>query len=80
MAANGLRVLGFAFRKWPQVPTILSPEDNECQLTFLGLVGLIDPPREEVRNAVTLCQTAGITPVMITGDHPATARAIAIRL
>lgn len=80
MAANGLRVLGFAFRKWPQVPLILSPENIECQLTFLGLVGLIDPPREEVRNAVALCKTAGIRPVMITGDHPATARAIAIRL
>ena len=80
MAANGLRVLGFAFRKWPHMPAGPSPENSECQLTFLGLVGLIDPPREEARNAVALCQTAGITPVMITGDHPATARAIAIRL
>jgi len=80
MAANGLRVLGLAFREWPQMPTGLSPDTSECQLTFLGLVGLLDPPREEVRNAVALCKTAGITPVMITGDHPATARAIAIRL
>ncbi|MEX2490535.1 MAG: calcium-translocating P-type ATPase, PMCA-type [Nitrospirales bacterium] len=80
MAANGLRVLGLAFREWSHMPAVLSPETSECQLTFLGLVGLIDPPREEVRNAVALCQTAGITPVMITGDHPATARAIAIRL
>ena len=80
MATNGLRVLGFAFRKWPEMPPGLSPESIECQLTFLGLVGLIDPPREEVLNAVALCKTAGITPVMITGDHPATARAIAVRL
>jgi Ca2+-transporting ATPase len=80
MAANGLRVLGLAFRKWPQMPPVLSPHASECRLTFLGLVGLIDPPREEVRNAVALCQTAGITPVMITGDHPSTARAIALRL
>jgi len=80
MAFNGLRVLGLAFRKWPDMPPVLSPENNECQLTFLGLVGLIDPPREEVRNAVALCKTAGIIPVMITGDHPATARAIAVRL
>ena len=80
MAANGLRVLGLAFRKWPHMPTVLTPENSECQLTFLGLVGLIDPPRAEVRDAVALCQTAGITPVMITGDHPATARAIAVRL
>ena len=80
MAGNGLRVLGFAFRKWPQMPTGPSPENSECQLTFLGLVGLIDPPREEVSNAVARCKTAGIIPVMITGDHPATARAIAARL
>jgi Ca2+-transporting ATPase len=80
MAANGLRVLGFAFREWSHMPAVLSPESSECQLTFLGLVGLLDPPREEARNAVALCKTAGITPVMITGDHPATARAIAIRL
>jgi len=80
MAANGLRVLGLAFREWPQMPTVLSPENSECQLTFLGLVGLLDPPRKEVWDAVALCKTAGITPVMITGDHPATARAIAIRL
>lgn len=80
MAGNGLRVLGLAFREWPQMPTVLSPESSECQLTFLGLVGLIDPPREEAWNAVALCKTAGIIPVMITGDHPATARAIAVRL
>ena len=80
MAAHGLRVLGVAVREWSQMPETLSADSCERQLTFLGLVGLIDPPREEVRDAVARCQTAGITPVMITGDHPATARAIAIRL
>jgi len=52
----------------------------EQDLTFLGLVGLMDPPREEAADAVDECRTAGIVPVMITGDHPATARAIAARL
>jgi Ca2+-transporting ATPase len=80
MATNGLRVLAIAFRAWPQLPTDLSAETVEHNLTFLGLVGLLDPPREEAPDAVMLCQSAGITPVMITGDHPATARAIAIRL
>lgn len=80
MAADGLRVLAAAFRIWPELPTDLSPDTVESGLTFLGLVGLMDPPREEARDAVTLCKSAGITPVMITGDHPATARAIATRL
>lgn len=80
MAANGLRVLAVAFRQWPAVPSELLAEQVERGLTFLGLVGLLDPPRPEVQEAVKLCQAAGITPVMITGDHPATARAIAARL
>lgn len=80
MAANGLRVLAVAFRRWPELPDDLAPNRAERDLTFLGLVGLLDPPRPEAREAVTLCQSAGITPVMITGDHPATARAIANRL
>lgn len=80
MAAEGLRVLAVAYRIWPEQPAELTPEHVERGLTFLGLVGLMDPPREEAKAAVALCKSAGITPVMITGDHPATARAIALRL
>lgn len=80
MAADGLRVLAVAYRTWPDLPAELTPDAVERGLTFLGLVGLMDPPREEAREAVALCKSAGITPVMITGDHPATARAIALRL
>ncbi len=74
MASNGMRVLGVAYR------TIDGPEHNEhaeSDLTLLGLVGIIDPPRPEVRDAVGLCTTAGVRTVMITGDHPLTAKAIA---
>jgi Ca2+-transporting ATPase len=80
MAADGLRVLAVAYRTWPDLPAVLTPYTVERRLTFLGLVGLMDPPRKEAREAVALCKSAGITPVMITGDHPATARAIALRL
>jgi Ca2+-transporting ATPase len=80
MAAEGLRVLAVAMRRWPALPEPLEAENIETRLTFVGLVGLMDPPRAEAREAVRLCRTAGITPVMITGDHPATARAIAARL
>lgn len=80
MAAEGLRVLAVAYRTWPDLPAALTSDSVERGLTFLGLVGLMDPPREEAREAVALCKSAGITPVMITGDHPATARAIALRL
>jgi Ca2+-transporting ATPase len=80
MAADGLRVLAFATRALPAIPATLDPERIENDLTFLGLVGLLDPPRPEAAQAVRLCRDAGITPVMITGDHPATARAIASRL
>lgn len=80
MAANGLRVLAFAYRHWSALPDSEQPAVLECDLVFLGLVGLIDPPRSEAKEAVSLCKSAGITPVMITGDHPATARAIAFQL
>ena len=80
MAADGLRVLAVAVRRWATLPDPLEAENIEVRLTFVGLVGLMDPPRAEAREAVRLCRTAGITPVMITGDHPATARAIAARL
>lgn len=80
MAANGLRVLAFAYRCWAALPDGEQPDELECDLVFLGFVGLIDPPRSEAKQAVSLCKSAGITPVMITGDHPATARAIAYQL
>jgi len=80
MAAEGLRVLALACRIFPERPITLSAEAIETGLCFLGLVGLMDPPRPEAKRAVELCKSAGITPVMITGDHPATARAIALRL
>ncbi len=80
MAADGLRVLALAYRAWTEVPSNERPEEIECGLTLLGLVGLEDPPRPEAEQAVRLCRSAGIVPVLVTGDHPATARAIAARL
>jgi Ca2+-transporting ATPase len=78
MAESGLRVLAFALRRLPSLPVRL--EDAEERLTFAGIAGLLDPPRAEVERAVAMCQSAGIRVVMITGDHPATARAVAARL
>ncbi|TCV84098.1 calcium-translocating P-type ATPase, PMCA-type [Sulfurirhabdus autotrophica] len=80
MAADGLRVLAVAYRIWPELPSVDQAEEIESNLVLLGLIGMMDPPRHEAKEAVTMCQTAGIVPVMITGDHPATARAIATRL
>jgi P-type Ca2+ transporter type 2C len=83
MAADGLRVLAIATRDCgdADVERLADrPEATETDLTLLGLVGLIDPPRAEAAQAVAECKAAGIVPVMITGDHPATATAIARRL
>ena len=80
LAAEGYRVLAYATRTLPGLAEPPDPRTVEQELGFLGLVGLIDPPRAEAHAAVELCRTAGITPVMITGDHPGTARAIALRL
>ena len=80
MAREGLRVLAVAMRDWEALPSEISPESVETELTILALVGMLDPPREEVAEAVAQCATAGIIPVMITGDHPATAEEIAKRI
>jgi Ca2+-transporting ATPase len=77
LADSGHRMLAFAFKMLEELPEELMPEDLENNLHFLGLAAMIDPPREEARAAVALCRSAGIRPVMITGDHPATAAAIA---
>ncbi len=80
LAAQGYRVLACACRRWERVPETIDATTVEQQLSFLGLVALLDPPRAEAAAAVQECRQAGITPVMITGDHPATALAIASRL
>lgn len=80
MAARGLRVLALAMRRWSYLPDRLESDEVESNLIFLGLAGMMDPPREEAAEAVAQCRNAGITPVMITGDHPLTARIIARRL
>ncbi len=77
MAANGIRVLAFAFRILDEIPQPFDYSEIEKEMKFLGLVGMIDPPREEVKESIKDCKTAGINPVMITGDHPQTAAAIA---
>lgn len=79
MAMNGMRVLGVAFKVMEEVPETSEPA-LERGLTFLGLVGMIDPPRAEVKAAIATCKAAGIRPIMITGDHPLTARFIAYDL
>jgi Ca2+-transporting ATPase len=80
MTAQALRVLALAEREEAALPTPFLPRTAEQGLTFLGLVGLADPPRPEARGAVAACHRAGIRPMMITGDHPATAAAIARQL
>ncbi len=79
-AANGLRVLAFGARIIDTLPKNISDNSLEQNFVFAGLAGLIDPAREEVKAAIQDCLTAGIKPVMITGDHPATAEAIAKQL
>jgi Ca2+-transporting ATPase len=80
MARDGQRVLGVAFRPLPALPEKADETALERDLTFIGLVGMIDPPRPEVKDAVRTCQAAGIRPLMITGDHPLTAQYIAAEL
>jgi Ca2+-transporting ATPase len=80
MAAGGLRVIAFGERRLATLPDEVTPDSLETGLSFLGLVGLRDPPREEARESIDQCRAAGIVPVMITGDHPVTALAIAREL
>ncbi len=81
LAAKGMRVLGVAFRPLDENESANSNvESVEQQLIFLGMLGMIDPPRPEVAEAVARCRTAGVRPLMITGDHPLTAKHIAQQL
>ena len=80
MAARALRVLGVAYKDVAFLPRELNTDTLERGLIFVGLLGMIDPPRKEVRAAVERCRAAGVKPVMITGDHKVTASAIARQL
>lgn len=77
MAEKGMRVLAFAVKKIPFSPENLIASEMETDLTFIGLVGLMDPPRKSAKKAVNECKKAGIIPVMVTGDHLLTAKYIA---
>jgi Ca2+-transporting ATPase len=77
MADEALRVLAIAYLDIPSLPSKIDSENIEKNLIFIGLIGMIDPPREGVKEAVTTCKKAGIKTVMITGDHIITAKAIA---
>ncbi len=80
MADRALRVLASSMRIWNELPEDTSPENLERELCFVGLTGMIDPVRPEVKDAIVQCRTAGIRPIMITGDHIDTAVAIACEL
>jgi P-type Ca2+ transporter type 2C len=80
LAGRGLRVLGVAYKPLETLPPVGAEDQAEQQLIWLGLVDMLDAPRAEVREAVERCRTAGIHPIMITGDHQLTARAIAAEL
>ena len=80
MADKALRVLAVSMRKYSEKPATFAPEALETDLIFVGLSGMIDPVRPEVKDAIDECRSAGITPIMITGDHKDTAVAIAMEL
>jgi len=80
MSNSALRVIAVAYKCIDSVPKDIKPEELEKDLIFMGLVGMIDPPRPEAKQAVAVCRKAGIKPVMITGDHVITASAIAKEL
>ncbi|MEE1186736.1 MAG: calcium-translocating P-type ATPase, PMCA-type [Acutalibacteraceae bacterium] len=80
MSEDALRVIAVAYKEIEKLPDNLTSDELENGLTFMGLVGMIDPPRPEAKEAVDICRKAGIKPVMITGDHVVTASAIARQL
>lgn len=80
MSKQALRVIALAYKEESQIPSELTSEQVENNLIFVGMEGMIDPPREEAKVAVEKCKSAGIRPVMITGDHKITAMAIATEL
>lgn len=80
MAAKGYRTLGYGVRLFDQFPKTSNAEEIESSITLIGFAGMMDPPREEAKQAVAECKQAGIKPVMITGDHKLTAKAIAEHL
>ncbi|WP_128426921.1 cation-translocating P-type ATPase [Gudongella oleilytica] len=77
LSRAALRVLAFAFKEYPSLPTDPSPDENESDMIFVGLTCMIDPPRPEARDAIALCKKAGVNAIMITGDYKETAFAIA---
>ena len=77
MGNKALRVFAVAYKKYTSAPTVFDSESLEYDMTFIGLTGMIDPVRPEVKDAIVECRSAGITPIMITGDHINTAKAIA---
>ena len=80
MSKKALRIIGLSYREMDKIPLELTSENVENNLIFVGMEAMIDPPREEAKNAVAKCKSAGIRPVMITGDHKITAMAIALEL
>jgi P-type Ca2+ transporter type 2C len=80
IAEKGYRTLGYAIRKFDEMPKNFNANEIETSLTLIGVAGMMDPPREEAKQAVAECKAAGIKPVMITGDHKLTARSIATQL
>jgi Ca2+-transporting ATPase len=80
LSSQGMRVLGFAYAPLAERPSSMDAKDLESKLVFAGMMALNDPPRPEVRDAVALCKSAGIRPIMITGDHPLTAAHIGSEL
>ncbi len=80
MAQNALRVIAVAYKEVENLPNVINSENVENDLVFMGLIGMMDPPREGVKEAIQTCKKAGIKTVMITGDHIETAKAIASSL